>query len=205
MSSTLNNYAGGNAPSDTKSVVLVGVGGQGILLASTVLAHAAMESGYDVKTNEIHGMAQRGGSVLAQVRFGTKVYSPIVPKGGASIIASLEKIEIFRYRDYLDPMGWAIVSNQEIVPVTASSGQTPYPELGKADFAKFFPRLIYLNAVETAKELGNPKTVNSIVLGAVSQKLDFETQAWEKAFRSSVKPKFFDINMKAFFLGRQMN
>ena len=92
MSSTLNNYAGGNAPSDTKSVVLVGVGGQGILLASTVLAHAAMESGYDVKTNEIHGMAQRGGSVLAQVRFGTKVYSPIVPKGGASIIASLEKI-----------------------------------------------------------------------------------------------------------------
>lgn len=205
MSSTLNNFAGVSTESDTKSVVLVGVGGQGILLASTVLAHAAMESGYDVKTNEIHGMAQRGGSVLAQVRFGTKVHSPLVPRGGASIIASLEKIEIFRYRNYLDPLGWAIVSNQMIVPVSASSGQTAYPELEKADFAKFFPRLIYLNAVETAKELGNPRTVNSIVLGAVSQKLDFEIQAWEKAYRASIKPKFFDVNMKAFFMGRQMN
>lgn len=188
---------------ETQSVVIVGVGGQGILLASTILAQTAMEAGFDVKTNEIHGMAQRGGSVIAQVRFGKEVFSPLVPLHGASILASFERIETFRYRDYLAPDGWAIASDQVIIPVTASSGQTPYPVLaGSDDFRPFFPNFIYVDAVDKAKELGNPRLVNSIILGVVSQKLDFVITDWEAAFHRCVKPKLVDLNMKAFFIGR---
>lgn len=190
--------------SDTKSVVLVGVGGQGILLASEIIAQTALENGSDVKTNEVHGMAQRGGSVLAQIRFGSKVFSPLIPKGTATVLASLERIEILRYVDYLAPDGLAVVSDQRIIPVTVSSGKTPYPEMNEEDFRKIFPRLIYVEAVQKATDLGNARAANIVLLGALSNQLDFEEQAWEDSIRKCVKPKFVDLNLQAFHVGRKM-
>ncbi|MDO5554086.1 MAG: indolepyruvate oxidoreductase subunit beta [Planctomycetia bacterium] len=189
---------------ETKSVVLVGVGGQGILLASTIIAQTALASGFDVKTNEIHGMAQRGGSVVAQIRFGEKVYSPLVPLRTATVLVSLERMEGLRYIDYLAPDGLAVISDQKIVPITASSGQTPYPDLNQQKMRKWFPRLIYVSAIEKAEELGNTKAANTILLGALSNRLPFDTEAWETAIHRCVKPKFVEVNRRAFFIGRQL-
>lgn len=186
------------------SVVLVGVGGQGILLSSAIVAQAALESGYDVKTNEIHGMAQRGGSVVAQIRYGKKVYSPLIPKKTASALVSLERAECLRYSDYLAPDGLAVVSDQIVVPVTVSSGAAVYPELSEAELSKFFPRLVYVSAVEKAAELGNVRAANTILLGALSTKLDLPLENWETAIRKRVKPAFVDVNLKAFAAGREL-
>ena len=186
----------------TTSVVLAGVGGQGILLASEIVAQAAVAAGFDVKTNEVHGMAQRGGSVIAQIRYGKEVFSPLVPKGTAKILGSLERIECLRYVDYLADDGVAIVSDQKIVPVTASSGGTPYPDVDEQMLSSFFPKLVYLQALEMATVLGNVKTANIILLGAISTYLDLPESAWETAIKQSVKEKFVAINIKAFQKGR---
>ncbi|GHT23588.1 indolepyruvate oxidoreductase [Planctomycetales bacterium] len=187
----------------TTSIVLVGVGGQGILLASEVVAQAAMNSGYDVKTNEVHGMAQRGGSVVAQIRYGKEVFSPIVAKKTAKVLASLERIECLRYIDYLAEDGLAVVSDQKIVPVTSSSGGVPYPEVDEKVLSQYFPNLVYLQAVSLAAELGNIKIANVILVGALSAHLDLPEDAWKEAIRKSVKEKLADINIKAFQAGRQ--
>lgn len=189
---------------NTTNVVLVGVGGQGILLASAIIASAALESGYDVKTNEIHGMAQRGGSVLAQVRYGEKVYSPLVPKGSATVLASLERTEALRYADYLAPDGLAVISDQEIVPVTVSSGAAVYPDLDEEGLRKFFPNLAYVKAVDNAIKLGNARAANVILLGSLSTKLELADEAWQSAIKKCVKPAFLDLNLKAFYLGREL-
>ena len=189
---------------ENTNVVLVGVGGQGILLASAIIAAAALDSGYDVKTNEIHGMAQRGGSVLAQVRYGKKVFSPLVPKGTATVIASLEKTEAIRYVDYLAPDGLAVISDQVIVPVTVSSGALVYPDLDEDGLRKIFPNLVYVRAVERAAELGNARAANVVLLGALSTKLELEDDAWNDAIKKCVKPAFVDLNLKAFYLGREL-
>ena len=186
----------------TTSVVLAGVGGQGILLASEVIAQAAVAAGFDVKTNEVHGMAQRGGSVIAQIRYGKEVFSPLVPKGTAKVLGSLERIECLRYVDYLADDGIAVVSDQKIVPVTASTGGTSYPEVDEQMLSKFFPRLVYLQALELATALGNVKTANIVVLGALSAYLDLPESAWESALKRSVKEKHVAINIKAFQKGR---
>ena len=186
----------------TTSVVLVGVGGQGILLASEIVAQAAMIAGFDVKTNEVHGMAQRGGSVVAQIRYGQKIYSPLVPKKTAAVLGSLERMESLRYLDYLADDGLAVISSQRIVPVTASSGATPYPEIDEAMLSQYFPKLIYVDFVQKAKELGNPKVANTMQLGTMSRRLDLPLDAWTEAIRRSVKPQFVEINIKAFQLGR---
>ena len=192
-------------PNESTSVVLVGVGGQGTLLASAIIAQAALTTGYDVKTYEVHGMAQRGGSVLAQVRYGEKVYSPLIPKGEASVLASLERTEALRYVDYLAPSGLAVISDQIIIPVTVSSGASAYPELDEAALKQYFPRLVYVSAVERALELGNARAANVILLGALSTKLDnIADDAWQKAIQTCVKPKFVDLNLKAFYLGRDL-
>ncbi|MGL4593378.1 MAG: indolepyruvate oxidoreductase subunit beta [Thermoguttaceae bacterium] len=185
------------------SVVLAGVGGQGILLASEIIAQAAVVSGFDVKTNEVHGMAQRGGSVIAQIRYGDKVFSPLVPGGEAKVLGSLERIECLRYIDYLADDGLTVVSSQKIVPVSASSGGTMYPDVDGEFLSHYFPNLIYLDAVEMATELGNAKTANSILLGAMSISLDLEEKAWIEAIKRSVKPAFVDLNIRAFQLGCQ--
>ena len=189
----------------TTSVVLVGVGGQGILLASEIVAQAAGLAGFDVKTNEVHGMAQRGGSVIAQIRYGEKVYSPIIAKGTASVLGSLERMEVLRYTDYLAPSGLAVVSSQKIVPVTASIGTVGYPEIDETLLKNYFPRLVYLEAVQEATKLGNPKAANTILLGAMSTQLDLPLDAWENAIRKSVKEKFVELNLQAFHLGRSLS
>ncbi len=184
------------------SVVIVGVGGQGILLASEIVAQAAVAAGFDVKTNEVHGMAQRGGSVVAQIRYGREVFSPIISKGTAAVLGSLERMEVLRYTDYLAENGLAVVSSQKIVPVSASSGPVGYPEIDEPLLKKYFPRLLYIDAVQEATKLGNPKAANTLLLGAMSSQLDLPLEAWETAIRKSVKEKFIDVNLKAFQLGR---
>lgn len=191
--------------SDTKSIVLAGVGGQGILLASTITARTAMISGYDVKMNEIHGMAQRGGSVIAQIRYGKKVHSPLVEEGSASVLAALEQAEALRYAHFLAPDGLAIVSSQVIVPVTVSMGQGSYPSDIKERAKQVFKNLIYVDAVEKAIEFGNLKAANVVVLGAMSKGLNLEIDAWHQAIKDSVKPQFVDMNLQAFDAGRQSN
>ncbi|HOW67521.1 MAG TPA: indolepyruvate oxidoreductase subunit beta [Candidatus Paceibacterota bacterium] len=185
----------------TTNVVLAGVGGQGILLASEIMARAAMAAGFDVKTNEVHGMAQRGGSVIAQIRYATKVNSPLVALGTAQVLGSLEKIESLRYAEYLAPGGLAVVSTQIVVPLTVSSGQAQYPEDAEDRIRRTFPRLIYVDAVKLAGELGNIKASNLVVMGALSTGLDLPLTAWQEAIRAAVKPRFVDLNLKAFTAG----
>jgi len=188
----------------TVSVVVVGVGGQGILLASEIIAQTAMNAGFDVKTNEVHGMAQRGGAVVAQIRYGEKVYSPLVARGTASVLGSLERAECLRYLDYLAPDGLAVVSSQKIIPVTVSSGTMPYPDVDEKVLKHYFPKLLYIDAVEKAVELGNARAANTLLLGAMSTRLDLPHESWENAIRECVKPKYVDVNLNAFELGRKM-
>lgn len=186
------------------SVVIVGVGGQGVLLASQITASAAINAGYKVKTNEVHGMAQRGGSVIAQIRYGKVVLSPLVPSGGAAVLASLERIEALRYKDLLAPGGRVIVSDQQIVPTTVSTGQAKYPSDAEERLKRVYPNLLYLNAETIAAGLGNPKAANVIVVGAVSMALDLPLEAWHEALASSVKGPRLDLNLKAFDKGREL-
>lgn len=186
----------------TTSIVLAGVGGQGILLASEILAKAAGFAGFDVKTNEVHGMAQRGGSVIGQIRYGERVFSPLVSKGDATVLMSLERIEALRYAEFLAPDGLAVVNSQVIVPTTVSSGAAVYPENAKELLKATFKNLVYLDANRIALELGNPKCANVVLLGALSTKLhDIQFEIWEQAIRECVKPKFIDLNLKAFETG----
>jgi indolepyruvate ferredoxin oxidoreductase, beta subunit len=185
------------------SVVLVGVGGQGILLAAEIIAQAAMIDGHDVKTNEVHGMAQRGGSVMAQIRFGKEVFSPLVAEGAARVIASLERIEALRYYRYMAPGGLAVVSSQMIVPVTVSSGQAKYPTDVEQRLHSTFPRLVYLDAVGIAAALGNAQAANTVLLGAIADELPLSNDAWQEALCTCVKPKFLELNKNTFQAGRK--
>lgn len=188
----------------TTSVVLVGVGGQGILLASGVLAQAAVAAGFDVKTNEVHGMAQRGGSVIAQVRFGPRVYSPLVAPKTAQVLGSLERIEALRYQHYLADDGLAVVSRQMIVPVTVSSGVATYPADALLRLREAFSRLLLIDADRKATEIGSPQAANLVVLGAVSLELDLPEEAWEAAIRQSVKQPHLALSLRAFAVGRTL-
>jgi len=188
----------------TVNVVLAGVGGQGILLASEVLARAAMIAGYTVKTNEVHGMAQRGGSVIAQIRYGSEVHSPLIIVGTADILAALEKIEALRYAHYLSPAGVAVVSRDEMVPVTVSSGKAKYPENVEELLGKAFNRLVCIDATGEAVKLGVVQAANIVVMGAVSMQLNLPVESWQESIRSTVKPKYVDMNLKAFDAGRRL-
>jgi indolepyruvate ferredoxin oxidoreductase beta subunit len=187
---------------NTTSVVLVGVGGQGILLASEIVARAAMYAGFDVKTNEVHGMAQRGGSVIAQIRYGKEVNSPLVALGSSRVLGSFEEVEALRWAHYLAPDGLAVVSTSQVIPVTVSSGSAQYPSDGEARLKKVFKKLVYLDAAEMARQMGDIRMANSIVLGAMSNGLELSLDAWTQAIKTSVKPKFVDANLKAFEAGR---
>jgi len=191
-------------PDSSVGIMLVGVGGQGILLATQIAARAAMDAGFDVKTNEVHGMAQRGGSVVAQVRYGPHVASPLIPEGTARALASLERIEPLRYANLLAPDGLAVVSSQAIVPVTVSSGKASYPADAEDRLRRVFPRLVYIDAVAVAERLCDPRTANVVLLGALSTALSLPEESWIKAIESCVKPKFVDINTKAFREGRAL-
>jgi len=192
------------AQTQTRSIVLVGVGGQGILLASEILAQAAMLEGYEVKTNEVHGMAQRGGSVVAQVRYGLEVHSPLVARGSAQVLGALEQIEALRFGEFLSPGGLAVVNAQAIVPVSVSSGAAKYPQDVESRLRAAFPRLAYIHAAEEAAALGSLQATNIVVLGAVSKGLDLPDKAWQEAISASVKEKFRDLNLRAFEKGWSM-
>ena len=189
----------------TTSILLAGVGGQGIVLASTIVAAAAMKSGHCVKANEVHGMAQRGGSVVAEVRYGSEVNSPLIIPGTAIAIAAFEQLEALRYAHYLRKDGIAIVSSQKIVPATATFGQTPYPENVEERLRSIFSKLVYFDAEKIAGDVGNSKASNVVVLGALSNVLDFPEQSWLEAISESVNPKHVEVNLQAFKKGRSVN
>ncbi|MGL4370349.1 MAG: indolepyruvate oxidoreductase subunit beta [Spirochaetota bacterium] len=194
-----------NTDNRQTNILLAGVGGQGVILVSTIIARAAMHAGYDVKTNEVHGMAQRGGSVLAQVRFGSRIFSPLVWEGTADLIISLERIEAIRFSHFLAPGGLAVCSAQAIIPVTVSSGKAHYPESASEDLKRIFPRLIYADAQQSAHDLGNVKAANVVLLGAAAGEIDLPDDAWEKSIKESVADKHLALNMKAFEAGRRLS
>ncbi|MBQ9727823.1 MAG: indolepyruvate oxidoreductase subunit beta [Kiritimatiellae bacterium] len=185
------------------NVNLVGVGGQGILLAADVLARAAAEAGLDVKKTEIHGMSQRGGSVSSQVRFGGRVHSPIVPDGETDLLVSFDAVEAIRAFPSVRPAGRALVDKCYLVPITVSSGQQPAPEDPDATLARLFGnRLLRVDSKALAAQAGNPRTANIAIAGALSTLLDIPEDAWLAALRGRVPAKLLDANLKAFSLGR---
>jgi len=189
--------------SEVTSICITGVGGQGIILASNIISKLALSAGHDVKKSEVHGMSQRGGSVVSEVRFGEKVYSPLISEGGADIVMSFETVEALRYINKLKKNGLIIVSTQEILSSTILAGLEEYPK-GILDTLKgIVNKVIPVNAMEDAKSLGNIKTVNSIMLGVLSNYLSFDQTLWEEVIKSSVPAKTVDLNLKAFMRGRE--
>ena len=186
----------------TMNVSLVGVGGQGILLTSDILAKTAALAGLDVKKSEIHGMAQRGGSVISQVRFGEKVYSPIIPEGASDLLVSFERLEALRWRHLLAPEGKVLINDMNMTPVTVSSGQqaevTDLDERLRAEY----PSALYVDALAVAKEAGNTRTMNMALAGALYVLTPFSAELWHQAMQERVPAKLVDMNLKAFEAGR---
>jgi len=187
--------------SSATNIALVGVGGQGIVLASEVISRAAMLSGLDVKKSEVHGMAQRGGSVTSHVRIGQKVYSPLIPEGETDFLVGFELLESLRYADTLADTGVAIINRQIIVPVTVSSGEQPWPDDIDERIARAFPRRTMIDALEMAGELGNIRVVSMIMTGALSSLLKIDRAAWEQAAAELVPARYRDVNLRAFAAG----
>lgn len=185
------------------NVLLAGVGGQGILLASEVLSEVLMLAGYDVKKNEIHGMSQRGGSVTSHVRFGEKVYSPIIPEGEADILFGFELLETYRYLPLLKAGGKVIVNRLRIMPPAVATGLERYPEALEEQIASQVKDTRVVDGQDLAAAAGNPRTVNTVLLGALSNVLDIDAALWSQALEKMVPKKFLAENMKAFELGRQ--
>lgn len=187
----------------TKSVLLVGVGGQGTILASKLLTIGLMESGYDVRMSEIHGMSQRGGSVSSQVRYGDKVYSPVIEKGGADILVSFEKMEALRWLDYLKDNGKIIVNDYQINSMPILNGKAEYKgnEISE-ELLRVGAKLI--DASKCAIELGNPKTMNIILLGSLVKSMNLEHIDWNQIISDNVKKEFVDINIEAFKVGMNL-
>ncbi len=184
----------------TKSVMIVGVGGQGSLLASTLLGKLLVNEGYDVKVSEVHGMSQRGGSVVTYVRFGEKVYSPIIDMGTADAIISFEKLEAGRWAPYLKEGGVIITNTQQIDPMPVVTGAATYP-VNILEELESKVNVVSLDALSLAEEAGSARAVNIVLMGRLAKTLDIPYESWEKALKSVVKPQFVDINLKAFSLG----
>lgn len=186
-----------------KSILLVGVGGQGTILASKLLTTGLMEAGYDVKMSEIHGMSQRGGSVSSQVRYGDKVESPVIEIGGADILVSFEQMEALRWLKYLKPAGKIVVNDYQINSMPILSGKFDYPDGILEELSSKAPTTV-VNAAKHATELGNPKVMNVILLGTIIKSMGLETINWEKIIRDNVKPKFAELNLKALAAGMSL-
>lgn len=186
-----------------KNILLVGVGGQGTILASRILSTGLVNAGYDVKMSEIHGMAQRGGSVSTQVRFGDKVSSPIIGRGEADILISFEKMEALRWLEYLKPGGKIIVNDFEIPSAPILVGKQDYPE-GVLDQLKAKADTSVIKGAEIAEELGNPRVMNIVLFGALVKALNLPEIDWEKSMKDNIKEKFVDINLKAYKKGMEL-
>ena len=184
------------------SIMIVGVGGQGTLLASRILGNLALTLGYDVKVSEVHGMSQRGGSVVTYVKYGDTVHSPIIDPGGADLILAFEELEAYRYLPYLKKGGRIICNSQNIDPMPVITGAMQYPtEIIKKIREKGID-IIPIDASKLAKEAGNNKTVNVALIGLLSKSMDISEEQWEEAIRQTVPQKALDVNLKAFQLGR---
>ncbi|WMJ82841.1 indolepyruvate oxidoreductase subunit beta [Oscillospiraceae bacterium LTW-04] len=186
---------------EVKSVLLVGVGGQGTILAAKLLTLGLMAAGYDVKMSEIHGMSQRGGSVSSQVRYGERVLSPVIEHGGADILVSFEKMEALRWLEYLKVSGEVIVNDYEIPSMPVLSGATEYPERILEELCTK-ANTIVINAAEEAEKLGSAKAMNVVLLGAAVRLLGLEDIDWAAIIKDNVKPQFVDLNLKAFETGK---
>lgn len=186
----------------TKNIMIVGVGGQGSLLASKLLGWLLLNEGYDVKVSEVHGMSQRGGSVVTYVRFGEKVYSPIIDKGEADLIVSFEKLEAARYLDYLKPDGTVVVNTQQIDPMPVVTGATVYPQDLIEKMKAAGANVDAMDCLTLAREAGSEKVVNLVLLGRLSRHYDIPIEHWQAAIEACVPKKFLEINQKAFLLGR---
>ena len=184
----------------TKNIMIVGVGGQGTLLASRILGNAVIRKGYDVKVSEVHGMSQRGGSVVTYVKFGDAVHSPIIDKGEADIILAFECLEAYRALPWLKVGGKMIVNNQMINPMPVITGAAEYP----ADILPKLGAVVDLTAVEAltlAREAGNAKAVNVVLIGVMAKNTEIPYEEWVETIKTTVPPKFLEANLKAFDLG----
>jgi indolepyruvate ferredoxin oxidoreductase beta subunit len=187
---------------DTGNILFSGVGGQGILLASEVTVYSLLAAGYDAKKSEVHGMAQRGGSVTAQLRYGKKVYSPLIEPGGADIQVAFEMMEAVRYLPYLHKGSKVVVNTQKIIPPAVATGQAEYPEdvlnhLRERDIV-----VVPVDAFDLAREVGEVRTANVVMVGALSAFLPVDAANFEEIIRNRVPEKFIDVNLKAFAAGR---
>ena len=187
----------------TTNIMIVGVGGQGSLLASKLLGRLLIDEGYDVKVSEVHGMSQRGGSVVTYVKFGEKVYSPIIDKGEADYIVAFEKIEAARYAPYLAKGGKIIVNTQEIEPMPVITGAAEYPHCALESLVANGVDVDAIDALTPATEAGSAKAVNILLMGRLSRYMSIPEEKWLDAIRKSVTPRFIELNLKAFALGRK--
>ena len=186
---------------ETKNIMIVGVGGQGSLLASKLLGQLLLSKGYDIKVSEVHGMSQRGGSVVTYVRYGDKVFSPVIDKGQADIIISFELLEAARWTEYLKPGGKLIANTQQINPMPVIIGAAQYPENLVEKMRDAGIDLDAMDALSLAEQAGTAKAVNLVLLGRLSRYFDFTQDEWMAAIEKGVPAKFLEVNKKAFTLG----
>lgn len=185
----------------TKNIVIVGVGGQGTLLTSRLLGNALLSQGFDVKVSEVHGMSQRGGSVVTYVRFGESIASPVIEKGEADLIIAFEQLEAARWLPYLKTGGRLIVNTQKIDPMPVITGAAKYPENIIEGMKSTGANIIAIDALDMAIEAGTPKAVNVVLIGVLAKNIDFDKQVWLKAIEETVPARYLELNKKAFELG----
>lgn len=184
----------------TVNIMIVGVGGQGTLLTSRILGGIAVAQGYDVKISEVHGMAQRGGSVVTYVRYGEHVAEPIVEEGHADILIAFERLEALRYAHFLKKNGVIICNDQKIEPMTVTTGKAKYPE-HILERLQADHQVYSVNAMEEAKKLGNAKVFNNIIIGVAAKHMEFEKEKWVEVIKNTVPPKTMEVNVEAFLYG----
>ena len=185
---------------NTNNIMIVGVGGQGTLLASRILGNAVISEGYDVKVSEVHGMSQRGGSVVTYVKYGDKVFSPIIDRGEADMILAFEKLEAARALPYLKEGGTVILNDREIAPMPVITGAAEYPDGLVADIAAK-AKVIAIDALSLSLKAGSAKAVNVVLIGVLARSSDISKEVWIQTIKDTVPAKFLDLNLKAFELG----
>jgi indolepyruvate ferredoxin oxidoreductase beta subunit len=186
-----------------QNILMVGVGGQGVILASEIISEVMMRAGHDVKKSEVHGMAQRGGSVSSHVRFGTKVYSPLIKKGDADVLFSFELLESVRYLDFLRSDALLIVNKQKVLPPSVTLGADTYPEQLPELLRERFSRVEIVDALDIAIQAGNARALNVAFLGALSRHFAVDENLWKDVISSMLPARLVDVNIKAFLLGRE--
>lgn len=189
--------------SNTSNILLAGVGGQGVLMASEILSRAALVEGFDVKKSEVHGMAQRGGSVVSNVRYGEKVYSPLIAEGEADILLAFEKLEALRWINYLHEDGMIITSTQRIDPLPVAIGETDYPQDVLQELKKSNLQFVSLDALRMARESGSQKVINTVLIGALANFSDITTKTFQKVIKDIVPAGTEKVNEKAFTAGNE--